>query len=593
MIGGRGPALRLLPSRRSNVASSIDPPMFPRRLAVWLAVFAGALGGVPTLPAAESAGDSQFLDLSLLVAPEYPCTWPAPNWPLFQINHYRKPGAQGVYNSDILTIDGNTGTQLDFPPHSIPLPDSGLPNANQFGKSFSDKVPAWQFVGEACVIDCRDLLDTTPKGRSPIVKRERVIAWEKKHRPLGPGDVVLFHSGYTDRYYRPFPAGRRFVADPVNARAPAWPDPDPDCMEYLASRKVMTLGCDSASMGPLPDLAEPTHIAGLKHGMTWSESATGLGKLPATGAFYCCMGPKHARSPYTEARAFGVVGPLAEGLIRSARKKNVIDLSVVNAADHPVWWPGAAAGENRQPYIKVLFAYAPQLGHSHETHTLDSHAGTHLVPPAYSLPAKGFDNSEYEPEVRGWLAEYEKKYGPRGNSDVTAEKVPLAQTCGHARVIDVRPLLETTDKKDWPASPEITAAFIERHEKEHGELKAGDVVIFRSGWSDRYFKPFPQGDACMSDPLRGKSEGWPAPGPDAILYLAGKGIRCVATDGPTLGGVEPKRALWTYWLLGSKGIAGVEYLTNVGAVPKDAYFLFAAGKIRGCHGGPGRALALH
>src|SRR5256885_12977936 len=42
------------------------------------------------------------------------------------------------------------------------------------------------------------------------------------------------------------------------------------------------------------DLAEPTHLAGLKHGMIWTEGATGLGELPATGAFYCCMGPRHA-----------------------------------------------------------------------------------------------------------------------------------------------------------------------------------------------------------------------------------------------------------------------------------------------------------
>jgi kynurenine formamidase len=67
----------------------------------------------------------------------------------------------------------------------------------------------------------------------------------------------------------------------------------------------------------------------------------------------------------------------------------------------------------------------------------------------------------------------------------------------------------------------------------------------------------------------------------------------VATDAPTLGGVEPKRALWTYWMLGSKGMAGVEYLTNVRSMPEGASFLFAAIKIRGCHGGPGRAIALY
>src|SRR5690349_12839013 len=103
-------------------------------------------------PKKEKEAASQVVDLSLLVAPELPCTWPATNWPLFQINHYLKPGPLGAYNSDVLTIDGNTGTQLDFPPHSIPLPDSGLANAGPLGRLFSDKVPAWQFGGEACII---------------------------------------------------------------------------------------------------------------------------------------------------------------------------------------------------------------------------------------------------------------------------------------------------------------------------------------------------------------------------------------------------------------------------------------------------------
>src|SRR2546430_11021060 len=35
-----------------------------------------------------------------------------------------------------------------------------------------------------------DLLDSAPKGRSDLIKRERLLAWEKKHRKLGPGDVV-------------------------------------------------------------------------------------------------------------------------------------------------------------------------------------------------------------------------------------------------------------------------------------------------------------------------------------------------------------------------------------------------------------------
>src|SRR5207244_1516359 len=123
------------------------------------------------------------------------------------------------------------------------------------------------------------------------------------------------------------------------------------------------------------------------------------------------------------------------------------------------------------------------------------------VPPAYALPRPGFDNKSYTREVRDWLADYEKTYGPRGTSDVTAEKVPLAQTCGPARVIDVRHLMGKTPKERWPASPEIGEEEIRAYEKREGELKPGDVVIFRSDWSDRYYRPLPASSACMEEPL--------------------------------------------------------------------------------------------
>jgi hypothetical protein len=126
-----------------------------------LAVLARSIEA-PDSGAAEAEKPARFIDLSLLVAPEYPCTWPT--FPPFQINHYERIGPRSAYNSDILVLDGNTGTQLDVPPHSVTAPDSGLPNAGRFGLSHTDKVEAWQFVGEACVIDCGDLLIRLPTG---------------------------------------------------------------------------------------------------------------------------------------------------------------------------------------------------------------------------------------------------------------------------------------------------------------------------------------------------------------------------------------------------------------------------------------------
>jgi len=540
-----------------------------------------------------NAEEPKFVDCSLLVAPEYPCTWPANPFPRFKIMHEWTIGPSSPYNIDALFIDGNTGTQLDVPPHSVARPDLNRPKSGELGLAYTDVTEAWQFGGEACVVDIRDLLDQAPKGESPLVKQEHVERFENRHRKLRFGDVVLFRSGYSDRYYVPYPSGSRFIEDIINLKAPGYPDPDPDCMEFLATRKVMTLGTDSPSMGPLPTLAEPTHYAGLKYGMIWTESATNLGALPPTGSFYCLLGPRHKDGPYSEGRAFAIVGgDLPMRLIDSAKNKRAIDLSPVLAANLPVTSPGAAAGAHRQAYLKVDFFFSEYLDLWHHSHLMDSAVGTNLVPPAFALPASD-QPVQYAPEIRGWLEEYERKYGSRGTSSMTTEQVPLDWTCGEARVIDVTELVGTTNARNWPASPEITAAHIKAFEQEHGELNEGDIVIFHTGHIDKHFKPRPADTGLWQDPLMGDAEGWPAPGPDAIVYLKEKGIRCVATDAPDLGGVEPKRALMTYWALGSHEMVGVEFLYNLGEIPSHAYFLFAAVKIRDCHGGPGRAIVLY
>lgn len=558
-----------------------------------VALSAGLLLTTPAVSVhAQSSDGSKFVDHSLMIAPEFPCTWPSAPFPRFQITHQRTIGPDSAYNIDVLLIDGNTGTQLDVPPHSVARPDLKREKSGPLGLAFTDKIEAWQFGGEACVVDVRDLLDQAPKGVSPLVTPKYVEQFEKQHRRLRFGDVVLFRSDYTDKYYRPYPEGSRFIADALDRKAPGFPDPNPECMEFLATRGVMSLGTDSASMGPLPDLAEPTHYAGLKHGMIWTESATNLGALPPTGAFYCILSPKYQGGPYGEGRGFSIVGgELPKRLIESAKNKRAVDLSPVLAPNLPITSPGIGTGNHRQPYVKVDFLYSEYLDLWHHAHLIDSMAGTHLVPPSFALPPEGAQPA-YSPEVRGWLGEYEKKYGPRGVSSMTTEQVPLAWTSGPVRVIDVRTLAGTTDRTAWPASPEITVAHIQAFEKRSGELKAGDVVLFHTGHVDQHFKPNPDGTGVWADPLAGKSEGWAAPGPDAIVYLKSKSIRCVATDAPDLGGVNPRQALMTYWALGSREMVGVEFLHNVGKLTAGGYFLFAALKVRDCHGGPGRAIVL-
>jgi kynurenine formamidase len=537
---------------------------------------------------------SRFIDHSLLVASEYPATWPSHPFPRFEIIHSRTIGPESAYNIDTLLIDGNTGTQLDVPPHSVARPDLKREKSGPLGLAYTDRIEPWQFGGEACVVDVRDLLDQAPNGVSPLVKTEHVERFEKQHRRLRFGDVVLFRSDYSDRYYRPLPEGRRYIADVLDRKAVGYPDPDPDCMEFLGQRGVLTLGTDSASMGPLPDLAEPTHYAGLKYGMIWTEGATELGALPSTGAFYCMLSPKHEGGPYSEGRAFSIVGGrLPRRLIESCLNKRAVDLSPTLSPKLPLTAPGVATGNHRQVYLKIDFLYTEYLDLWHHGHLMDAMTGTHLVPPAYALPADA-KPIRHAPEVRGWLREYEKKYGRRRASTRTTEQVPIEWTCGEARVIDVTSLVGSTKPSSWPASPEITVDHVRAYEQRAGVLRPGEVVIFRTGHNDRHLQPPLDRPEMWLDPLRGKAEGWPAPGPDAIVYLKEKGIRCVASDAPDLGGVDPRRALMTYWALGSREMVGVEFLVNVDKIPSSGgYFLFAAVKIRNCHGGPGRAIVLY
>jgi kynurenine formamidase len=534
------------------------------------------------------------VDHSLLIAPELPCTWPSHPFPRFAIIHSRTIGPESTYNIDTLLIDGNTGTQLDVPPHSVARPELNRDKSGPLGLAYTDKIEPWQFGGEACVIDVRELLDKAPKGESPLVKVEHVERFERQYRKVSFGDVVLFRSDYSDHYYQPLPEGRRYIADILDRKAPGYPDPDPDCMEFLGKRGVLTLGTDSASMGPLPDLAEPTHYAGLKYGMIWTEGATNLRELPSTGAFYCLLAPKHELGPYSEGRAFSVVGgELPKRLIDACRHKRAIDLSPTLSPKLPLTSPGIDTGNHRQVYLKIDFLYSEYLDMWHHGHLMDSMTGTHLVPPTYALPA---DNKPipYAPQVRGWLDEYEKKYGRRGSSTMTTEQVPIEWTCGEARVIDVRTSIGSTQQVRWPASPEITVDQIKAFEQKAGDLRSGDVVIFQTGYNDAYLRPQPADTRMWIEPLQGKAEGWPAPGPDAIRYLKSKGIRCIASDAPDLGGVDPKRALMTYWALGSLEMVGVEFLVNIDKIPpQGAYFLFAAVKVRNGNGGPGRAIVLY
>ena len=434
------------------------------------------------LGASVAVPRDQVRDLTLTIAPELPCVWPAGMTPMAVIPTATF-GRSGRHR-DMLVIDEHTGTQWDAPAHFVPPPDSGLPGAGPMGLVTGEKVPVWQFCGEACVIDVRQGRDSAENGSSVLVGPEVVREWEMTHRRLGPGDVVLFRSDYTDDFYKPFPEGERFVAAALRKEAPGWPAPTAATMDYLADRGVMTLGLDGASMGPLPNLAVATHQAGGKRGMVWVECATNLGSLPTTGAFFALLPAKHAGGSGGECRCVAITEPkLAAELVARARARRVVDLSVTLDEDLPVVWPGRGPGEEGGRYVsKVLNKFGAARGPFFAlTHLFDSMAGTHLVLPSFSLPANRAELEAAEPAVLARIAAHEARYGALPAATVRTESAELSQLMGPAHVVDVRGMRGAgAFDADKPAGPVINRAFLEEHEATRPFLP-GEVVVFWSG----------------------------------------------------------------------------------------------------------------
>jgi isatin hydrolase len=293
-------------------------------LALGLATAPAPARSAPADEIAKAVQNGEVVDLTVTIAENYPAHWPFhPPFKRWVMNWYQpKPGpyagnpreAPGgpadtvkgnvfqstfPYYSQQYVIDDHTGTQIDYPAHFVPPPGSGLEFANEHGWATGDKYPVGKMMGPAVVVDARDILDKAEPGFSPLITVEMIQRNEQQHGEIKAGDVVLFYSGYDDKYYKPFPEGNRLAWDPlVKGNVPGWPAPTPEAVEYLADKGVTHLGIDSPSMGPAghmhegKPMAQMTHVAFLDEGNSWTEFLRDVCELPARGAYFISLGVK-------------------------------------------------------------------------------------------------------------------------------------------------------------------------------------------------------------------------------------------------------------------------------------------------------------
>jgi kynurenine formamidase len=261
--------------------------------------------------------DYEVVDLSVTVSETMPAHWGANppfqrwtyNWfaPAKNVYGTVSQPSEGPYYGQRYVIDEHTGTQTDFPAHFVPPPGSGLPFAGELGRMTGDKYPLDRMMGPAAVIDVTAQVDRAENGKSAVISLQTVKAWESRNGSIRSGDVVLFHSGYSDKYYKPLPEGLRMSFEPVVAKTrPGWPAPAPEVMAYLRGKGVWHLGTDGPSMGPAEG-GQAVHIAGLKEGMSWEEMLIHLGRLPARGAYYFALPLKIIDQSGSPSRAIALV----------------------------------------------------------------------------------------------------------------------------------------------------------------------------------------------------------------------------------------------------------------------------------------------
>jgi kynurenine formamidase len=244
----------------------------------------------------------------------------------------------------------------------------------------------------------------------------------------------------------------------------------------------------------------------------------------------------------------------------------MVDLSLPLAESLPTTWPGDVRFQMR---VTTWFREVDELGIAipsrgpFQTHTvhMSDHIGTHCDAPAHFIPDAG------------WAVD------GRSGSAPTVERLDLTFFFGPAAVIDV-------DQVSPDPGGCIQPQDVDRYELRYGPIRPGSVVLFRSGWDERYragggyYGP-------LDDPA---GEAWPVPSVDTIEALSARGVRCLGTDAPSIGSLSDPVAAHVAAL--GRGLAVVEGLARLNQVPaQGAYFLFLPVKLVGACGGPGRAVA--
>jgi kynurenine formamidase len=167
----------------------------------------------------------------------------------------------------------------------------------------------------------------------------------------------------------------------------------------------------------------------------------------------------------------------------------------------------------------------------------------------------------------------------------TVEAIPLERLIGPAAVIDVRQAC--ADDRDY----RVQVADIRAHEEQHGPLPQGAIVLFWTGWGERW----PDRKRYLGDDRPGAVSDLHFPGISreaATLLAEERDVAAVGLDTASLDH-GPSTDFIAHQILNGANISGLENVAHLEKLPARGATLFAIPmKIAGGSGAPARIFAL-
>lgn len=277
----------------------------PRRVTRWIpAAVVAALavadaaagdGEASKAPGAQADGPfahTRIVDLSHELSADT-IFWPTEKPFVLTVEHAGQVPGGWYYAANRFDTAEHGGTHLDAPIH---FAEGGLT---------ADEIPVERFVGPAAVVDVRPASPEILDFEASVADLE---AWEARNGPIPAGAIVLFRTGWSERW----PDRERYLGTsqvgPEAVAALRFPGISAEAARWLAEkRKVAAVGIDTASIdrGASSDFA--THRVLLGAGIPAFENVARLSELPESGSYVVALPLKIRGGSGGPARIIGLV----------------------------------------------------------------------------------------------------------------------------------------------------------------------------------------------------------------------------------------------------------------------------------------------